>query len=85
MQKTIEKWLVDGKTWVGIFENKALDSANLGERCGLPFDDEYFDEAEIGKMRMPDTKTRIGWKYILIAKSRDIEEIIRLFENKEDK
>ena len=83
MRETIEKWLADGETWVGVFENKALDSASLGERCGLCFDNMCFEEAEIGKMRMPDTKIRVGWRHILIAKSRDVDEIVNLIENKD--
>ena len=65
--------LADGETWIGIFENKALDSASTGHRVAVFFDMSQWDAAEIGS-RAPDTSTFIGWKYQLIGKAKTVEE-----------
>ena len=76
---TIERWLSDGDTWIGVFENHDLGSQRVGERCAFPFSasDGSFDTATLGKTRAPDGKTiGLGWRYILVAKTRDTKEAI---------
>jgi hypothetical protein len=67
------RWLADGRTEIGIFENKALDSADLGRRVAIPFEKGALDTAEIGLCRAPDMPNLIGWKYVLVAKCITVE------------
>ena len=69
--------LADGKTWIGIFENKALDSASAGHRIAMFYDTSQWDKASIGD-RAPDMPNQgfIGWKYVLVAKVKTVEEAL---------
>ena len=78
-REVFERWLSDGQTWIGVFENQAFDSANLGHRFALSFWMSSFDSAEIGKTRGPDTAAGLGWKYILICKTTDATEALEAF------
>ena len=68
--------LADGETWIGIYENKALDSSNLGRRIALFFDLRDWDGAEIGD-RAPDTPQLTGWKYLLVHKAKSTDEAVQ--------
>lgn len=68
------RWLADGRTEIGIFENKALDSADLGRRVAIAFEKGALDTAEIGFCRAPDMSNFIGWKYVLVAKCGTVDE-----------
>lgn len=76
-RQIMERWLSDGDTWIGVFENHALDSSRLGDKIAIPFSlsDGSWDRAELGD-RAPDTKNRINWAYLLVAKCRTIDEVI---------
>src|SRR5580700_4986465 len=43
----VRRWFREGQTWVGVFENKALDHSRLGDRVGMPFRLEDINLAEI--------------------------------------
>jgi hypothetical protein len=71
----IEEWLSDGDTWVGGFENLALDSVDVCGRVLFPFSNVQWDNGVIGETRAPDTGFLIGWKYVLQIKSKDAKDI----------
>lgn len=74
----IREWLTDGVTWVGGFENADLGHHDIGNRVLLPFDDDVFDRAEIGRTTAPDGESYgMGWRYLLRLKTRDADEAIR--------
>jgi hypothetical protein len=69
---TFARWLADGSSWIGIFENHDLGHFDLGRRIALPYDMELFDRAEL-KMRAPDHKSiGLGWRYLLVAKCQTV-------------
>lgn len=74
-QEMVQRHLNNGD-WVGVFQNEALDSAQYGEKFAMFFDDRYWDGAKIGFTTMPDTKERIGWKYILRYKCKTLDEVV---------
>lgn len=80
-REAVTRWLSDGDTWVGVFENKEL-GPSLGHRFALPFalSDGSFDKVEVGKSRAPDTRFYIGWRYILVAKCKTVDEVMALIE-----
>ena len=67
-----EHHLADGETWIGIFENKALDSTGAGHQVAMFFDMSQWDTAVIGG-RAPDTP---GWKYLLVFKAKTVEDAL---------
>lgn len=67
--------LKDGRTWIGIYENKSLDSKNIGHRVGMFFDIDQWDKAKIGD-RAPDVDGFLGWKYTLVHKARTAEDAL---------
>ena len=70
-----EHHLADGETWIGIFENRALDSADAGRRVAMFFGMDQWDATELGS-RAPDTPSFIGWKYGLVVKAKTSEEAL---------
>lgn len=76
---TFERWLSDGKTWVGVFENQAFDSAGFGDRFAVSFDMADFDKAKLGD-RAPDTSMGLGWKFALLGKARTVEEVFTFMD-----
>ena len=79
-REVFDRWLSDGQTWIGVFENRAFDSGNLGHRFALSFWISSFDGAEVGQTRAPDTAAGMGWKYILICKTTDATEALEALE-----
>lgn len=77
-KKTIERWLSDGTTWVGVFENKDLSHPDIGRRTAVPYDMNCFDAAVIGRDRAPEFIRQHGmipWQYILVEKCKTLEEV----------
>jgi len=82
--QTFERWLSDGDTFIGIFQNHALDSARCGHKIAMPFSMEQWDGAVIGKTRAPDHKSiGLGWKYLLMWKSTDAEDALSCMEEQD--
>lgn len=82
----MKEWLVDGDTWIGVFENHDLGHPAMGRRCAFPFSlsDGSYEGSEIGKTRAPDGKTiGLGWRYILVWKGTDPDEAMKELTNKE--
>jgi len=77
-------WLEDGETFIGVFENQALDSIQCGHRYAMSFWMDQWEQAEVGKTRAPDTKMGLGWKYILIGKTDDPDEAIKMLKGEDD-
>lgn len=78
MGETFARWLSDGSTWIGVFENQDLGHRDLGRRIALAYDDAFDDQAAIGKTHAPDRReTGPGWRYLLVAKLRDAGEAER--------
>ena len=80
MENTFRRWLADGTSWIGVFENQALDSLNRGQRVALQFDDSFWDVANLGS-RCPDINVPpvngIGWKWLLVAKCKTVAEAMK--------
>lgn len=75
----LKRWVGDGTTWIGVFENHDLGHRLAGQRCAFPFDDRFWDSAVIGSTKAPDgVHIGLGWRWILIAKTRDPNEALRL-------
>ena len=70
-----EHHLADGTTWIGIYENKALDSARAGHRIALFYGLDQWDVTSIGD-RAPDMRGRVGWRYRLVHKARTVEDAL---------
>jgi hypothetical protein len=84
-EEAFKKWLSDGKTWIGIFENLLEEGSEANysraERFAMPFDDDLWDAAKIREMKAPDTpQFGTGWRYLLIAKVRTVEEALAAME-----
>ena len=75
-QKKVDRWFADGKTWVGVFENKDLGHQNQGHRIGLPFDIARKSTAVLNHSHAPDGSYGLGWRYILVAKCTTTQEVI---------
>lgn len=68
MHDTFARWLADDATVIGIFENRALDAAGVGDRIALPFErGPFLRTALIGSTPAPDTSRGPGWKYLLVG------------------
>lgn len=78
LRAKLESYLDDGETFIGVFENMAMDSARHGLRIAFPFDTAQWDDAVIGKTHAPDPSFDLGWKYILISKTTDVTEAFRI-------
>jgi len=77
MRNTFKRWLSDGESWIGCFENQDLSSGNCGHRFALCFDDKQWDAGIISKSRAPDHKDiGLGWRYTLKLKTREIETAV---------
>ena len=81
MNETFKRWLSDGTSWIAVFENKALDSGGAGHRIALCYDIQDYDKATIGRDRAPDTRLTTGWKYILIAKCKTVDEALEMMSS----
>ncbi len=70
--ETFTRWLSDGKTTIGVFENHDLGHHANGQRCAFPFDTAEFESAVIGKTKAPDGRLiGLGWRYVLVGKFQD--------------
>lgn len=84
---TFERWLSDGSTWIGVFENKDLSHPEVGRRIAVPYDDSLLDQVRVGATRGPDGwDTRgvshgPGWRYILVAVERTADAALRALES----
>lgn len=74
--QTLERWVSDEDTWIGVFENHDLSSRDCGRKFALPFSlsDGSFEVAELNKTKAPDTKMGLGWRFLLVWKGTDPQE-----------
>lgn len=76
-RETFERWLSDGTTWIGVFENQDLGHSRLGDRISVPYDSTQWDGGVIGVSRAPDRAAiGPGWRWILVAKVRTVEDAV---------
>lgn len=74
---TFTRWLSDGQTAIGIFENKDLTHPDLGRRVAFPFAASMSDTLAVGKTFAPDNpETGLGWRYILVQIATDADEAL---------
>lgn len=84
VRATYTRWLADGTTWIGMFENHDLGHRDVGHRISLAFDDSQFDAGIVGTTRAPDRQDiGLGWRYILIAKLRTVDEAVTWLKHEE--
>jgi hypothetical protein len=82
LQQLLDKG--DNGDWLGVFEGQDLsDRRTLGLRFAMLFDGSQFDTAEIGRTCAPDTKLGLGWRFLLQAKCRTIDEAMEWFAEEE--
>jgi hypothetical protein len=82
MREKFEALLAKGDEgdWLGVFEGEDLSDLNtLGLRFAMLFDKADFDKAVIGKSTAPDTRFGLGWRFILKAKCRSVDEALVWF------
>lgn len=82
-EQIFTRWLADGETWIGIFENHDLGSRDVGLRRAWSYDLAKIDEAKVGKTRAPDTEEGLGWRYILIFKALTLQEAVAMMDRKD--
>lgn len=76
-RETFNRWLSDKQTFIGVFENQALDSASAGSRIALAFALADYDKMALGS-RAPDTAAGMGWKFGCVGKALTVEQAINL-------
>lgn len=71
----MRQWLLDGQTWIAVFENKDMNNGDFGRRVAFPFDNAVKGRAKLGETKAPDAPgIGLGWRYILIAICDTAEE-----------
>lgn len=80
---TMERWLSDGESWIGVFQNHDLGHSQFGQRIALCFDVKVWDKGEIGKTKAPDTSYGPGFRFILKAKCKTVAEAQAALEGKD--
>lgn len=79
-KQIFDRWLSDGQTCIGVFENKAMDSATAGMRTALSYELSQWDQLVVGKTTAPDSKFGAGWKFLLVAKCKTTDEALKAME-----
>lgn len=82
MKEKILGWIKGGSI-IGVFQNKALDSATCGQKLYMGFEPSQESLMTIGKSHAPDTRCGMGWKYLLIAILHSEDELNDFFEKEE--
>jgi len=84
-RETFARWLADGETWIGIFENQDLGHYDIGRRVARPYDVSTWDKAIVGLSGCADHATiGLGWRYVLKLKTKDLDAALAaLAENVE--
>ncbi len=78
------RWLSDGQSWIGVFENHDLGHPLVGHRVSFQFDLAQLTSAVIGQTRGPDHKEYgLGWRYLLIAKALTVDEAVAWLKHEE--
>lgn len=81
--RVFKRWLADGESWIGVFENIDLGHPDLGLRIARVFDLSEIDKADIGRTRAPDhASIGLGWRYALIAVCYTVEEACEKMEER---
>lgn len=76
------RWLSDGKSWVGVFQNIELGHPEGGSKIAFCYDAAQFDAAKINETQAPDGQHGLGWRYRLVAKCRTVLEAMEAMEEK---
>ncbi len=77
MRDTFNRWLADGKSWIGVFQNQDLGHPDTGRRIALCYDDSQYWQMAVGQARAPDHRDiGMGWRYVLQVKCRTVEEAV---------
>ena len=74
----IRTWIADGDEgdWIGVFENHDLGHPEVGRRAAALFGSEDWHKATVGRTNMPASPLDVGWRYILVLKTRDPQAAI---------
>jgi hypothetical protein len=76
--ETFARWLLDGETWIGIFENHDLGHPDRGRRVALPFDTSVKPPEPWTNMRAPDHPSiGLGWRYVLVAICTNVHDAVQ--------
>jgi len=73
--ETFARWLEDGDTAIGVFENKDLGSLDVGRRVCFAYGKSVLaGEGKVGVLHAPDhASIGLGWRYILVVVAHDVE------------
>ena len=110
--ETFARWLSDGQTWIGVFENRDPGHPDMGRRIAMPFDVKdlatartrgeatALNRAWVAEHRevtvIPPSEIQhpshapeeavkgLGWRYLLIAKVRTVDEAEALMSETTD-
>ena len=72
--------LVDDGDLIGIYENHDLGHPDVGRRIAFVYNGPVIAFAKIGTTKCHDGEHGLGWRYILITVTGDIEHAARVLE-----
>ena len=82
MKETFTRWLADGSSWIGVFQNQDLGHSDRGRKIALCYDDSQFYGMAVGQARAPDHRDiGMGWRYVLQAKCRTTDEAVAAMQD----
>jgi hypothetical protein len=84
VEQIFTRWLADGQTWIGIFENHDLGHRDLGHRVAFSFDLSQVGSVTLKQTRCVDHPTiGMGWRYLLVAQCHTVKDAIRALRGEE--
>ena len=75
--ETFERWLSDGESWIGVFENHDLGHPDAGRRVAFCFDVDDWDKGTTTTHAPDHKEIGLGWRYLLISKHRTVEGALK--------
>lgn len=82
--QTFERWLSDGDTFIGVFQNQDLGHYDIGRKIAMPFPKAQWDVAKLDETKAPDHKSiGLGWRYLLVGKFESAQEAVECLEGDE--
>ena len=78
VEQVFTRWLADGQTWIGVFENHDLGHRDLGRRVAFSFDVSQLHTVTLQQTRCVDHPSiGLGWRYLLVAQCHTVQDALR--------